>query len=444
VRAAIGVIVAAKLLLDAWLLSRGFTHVSDDDYSRTVIAQAFAHAPKLDPSGTSWLPFPFWVNGTAMMAFGRSLETARGVAIVLGVAAPLLVYAALRARQVQYAAILALAPFVAPWLAWLSVATVPEALTSALASAGVIALFDARSLDKRDLAFAACLACACLSRYEAWPMAAAAIVGVATRAWRFGGARNAPLAIGAVALLALGPLAWMAWNAHAHGDALHFLARVSRFRQNVGQADGSTFDKTLLYFGSLTDETKEAVLVIGLAIWGLVFVGATFRARWGGSLSACLATMAFLTYGAMRDGAPTHHPGRAVIIVFPILFAAGMDAARALWEKHVRAWPNGTRGAIAMLAVFVAATAPAWALDQRPGDAPAESRVAQIDRGRALRAQNAQHVRVVPCAYEHFALIAAFGAPERVTVIEPDHRTEPDPSCPQVDLASGAATDQRE
>jgi hypothetical protein len=34
--------------------------VSDDDYARVVIAQRLSLA--LDPSGTSWLPFPFWLR----------------------------------------------------------------------------------------------------------------------------------------------------------------------------------------------------------------------------------------------------------------------------------------------------------------------------------------------------------------------------------------------
>ena len=51
--------------------------------------------PALDPSGTSWLPFPFWANGAAMMAFGRSLGTAGVVAWVFGLASVLVGYAAL-------------------------------------------------------------------------------------------------------------------------------------------------------------------------------------------------------------------------------------------------------------------------------------------------------------------------------------------------------------
>ena len=87
----VGLLFAGKGLIGAWVLSRGFSHVSDDDYARVAIAELFAHAPTLDPSGTSWLPFPFWLTGAAMMAFGRSLGTASvvagGLLVVVGVPA---------------------------------------------------------------------------------------------------------------------------------------------------------------------------------------------------------------------------------------------------------------------------------------------------------------------------------------------------------------------
>jgi len=44
-------------------------------------------------------------------------------------------------------------------------------------------------------------------------------------------------------------------------------------------------------------------------------------------------------------------------------------------------------------------------------------RAAVVAKGLALRADKVESVTVVPCAFEHFALIAAFGAPERVTVL---------------------------
>src|SRR5258708_11910526 len=37
--------------------------------------------------------------------------------------------------------------------------------------------------------------------------------------------------------------------------------------------------------------------------------------------------------------------------------------------------------------------------------------------------------RSTPCSFEHFALIAAYGAPERVTIAPPTH-TAPNANCP--------------
>src|SRR5438105_1305993 len=90
------IIVALKVVVGIVVLRLGFTHVSDDDYARVVIAQKFAHAPSVDPSGTSWLPLPFWMNGAAMMMFGRSLEVARAVAVVCGAVSAAAPYLALR------------------------------------------------------------------------------------------------------------------------------------------------------------------------------------------------------------------------------------------------------------------------------------------------------------------------------------------------------------
>ena len=76
--------LVATLYAAACALARvqGFDHVSDDDFARVTIAQAFAASPKLDPSGTSWLPFPFWLLGGALRLLGRSLEVARGASLV--------------------------------------------------------------------------------------------------------------------------------------------------------------------------------------------------------------------------------------------------------------------------------------------------------------------------------------------------------------------------
>src|SRR4051794_3443153 len=58
-RALLGLAVL-RLALNLALGRAGLHALSDDDYARVAIAEAFAGAPRLDPSHTSWLPFPFW------------------------------------------------------------------------------------------------------------------------------------------------------------------------------------------------------------------------------------------------------------------------------------------------------------------------------------------------------------------------------------------------
>jgi hypothetical protein len=74
------------------------------------------------------------------------------------------------------------------------------------------------------------LLAATLSRYEAWPIAAAfaLLAGVGARG------KTLALAAGAGLLALLGPAGWIAWNRHAHGEALHFLGRVAAYRKAVG------------------------------------------------------------------------------------------------------------------------------------------------------------------------------------------------------------------
>ncbi len=167
-------LVLAKAAVGLAVLASGFTHVSDDDYARVVIAQGFAIAPRLDPSGTSWLPLPFWIAGSAMIATGRSLLAARVVAGILGALSPLPALFALRRNGVSTVAILgglALA-FASPWSAWSGVATIPDGWTAALVAAAAFALMSERTLRIA----AACAAAAALSRYDAWPVCAVVAV----------------------------------------------------------------------------------------------------------------------------------------------------------------------------------------------------------------------------------------------------------------------------
>jgi hypothetical protein len=348
-----------------------------------------------------------------MALFGRSLDTARAAAVVIGMASVAPPFWALRAVGVsawRAAAGVAIGA-ATPWSAWLGVATVPEAMTGSLVAVAAIALTAPRA---RPWAAAAALA-ASLARYEAWPVCA--VVAVVC-AWD---ARKNRRALVWCAVALAGPILWSAWNAHAHGDALHFVARVTAFRRSHGGDSASIADKLLGFPRALVTGAPEIAL---LALAGAIAAGQETRRSWTLPLAACAATVAFLIYGDLRDGAPTHHPERALLGVWIILAAFGADAVGARLQA-----PPHRRAASAATAAFAAvALLDAWGATKPPGSMPSEDRTQQIARGLALRPYG---IRVAPCRYEHFALLAAYGAPERAEVEE---RKENDGECPYVEL----------
>ncbi len=407
--------IASLLLLKggagAWALHQGFTHVSDDDYARVVIAERFAHTPSLDPSGTSWLPWPFWTYGAAMLALGRSLPVATLVAWLLGLASILLGYAALRAADVSRVAAWLAAGLAAttPWNAWLGVATVPEAFAGALVFAGAVTL----ALPRARVLGAVALLVAALSRYEAWPVCAVFAVWGSIDVLRVPETERGRGLV-AVLLALAGPCVWMGWNAHAHGSALHFLARVTTFHQRHA-GDLPLADRLLTYPRALLTGAPEIVAVGALGVFG----GTEVRARWLGPLLCAGAVLVFLTYGEVTGGAPTHHPERALVAVWWVLAGFGIDGARSLAVRHAWARPKREAWGVALGVVAAGAIAGEWFERMRnaPGKSPEEDRAAQVAEGLELRGEALRSVTVIPCAYEHFALIAAFGAPERVTVL---------------------------
>ncbi len=415
-----------KVAISAWVIAHGFSHVSDDDYARTVIAEQFAHAPRLDPSGTSWLPLPFWIEGAAMAALGRSLAVATAFAVVsaaLSVAAP---YAALRvtgvSRGVSFAATaIAMA---LPWSAWLGAATVPESWVGALVATALLGM----ASDRARPWCAGAVLVASLSRYEAWP-AAAVLAALCVLRVRDGRPMRQELTWAAVGLA--GVVAWMAWNAHAHGSPLHFLARVRSFRLAIGAANLPMRDKLLGYPRSLAQETPEVALLGALGLAGVAFEPA-LRARWRWALLGSGIILSFLIVGDVRDGAPTHHPARALSPLWWVLVGCGVDAAatlsaRAAWGR----WPRTLAGATAGIIAFgwLASLPARWLA--APGESESERRDVQVERGADLRARDVAGADVTPCAFEHFALLASWGRPERATLHERTG-TPPTPACPIV------------
>ncbi len=408
-------IVAIKLGAMVLVTAMGFSHVSDDDYSRTVIAQTFAHSPKLDPSGTSWLPFPFWLTGGAMMVAGRSLMTARVVAWLLGVLGALGPYWTLRylqsTRLLSWFAAVVCA--VLPWSVWLSAATVPEGWTG---PAVACALLLATSEHRRAWLISASLAIAAsLSRYEAWPACAVLAVTFLWRARTNVSLDRRALLIACV-VAAVGPFAWMAWNGYAHGDPLHFFVRVSTFRQNSGNAPRSTGARVLEYPFALVVHFPLVVFCLVLAL------SARERRRLILPLAGAGAILAFLVAGDVSDGAPTHHPERALGAIATLLIALAVSRLSMFPPRALR----GALAGLALATIFSLVGA-----EPTPGAGDSERREAQIARGRALSTDPNLKLIVTPCQYEHFALIAATGTPERFD-IDPITRSPVTDECPRL------------
>jgi len=407
--AAISIVKAAVIALALFV---GFRAVSDDDFARVVIAEQWAGAPRLDPSGTSWLPFPFWVSGAAMALFGRSLDVARAVAITLGVGSAAVVYMAARwltgdRRAALLGAVIAA---VFPWSARLGAATVPELPTAALLLLAMASLSPPASPVRRLWGGAALFA-ATLSRYETWPVAGAfAVVCVVDWARRAAGERRAS-ELYAAALALLGPVLWVVWNRVAHGDALHFLARVTAYRKALGGDDGGAAARLYAYPLSMLREEPELCAGLLLALLGAVALGVARDSwrRFARPLAMTLVQIAALSVAMVKDGAPTHHPERAVLSALLLMALFAGDAAL----RFARAASLRARSALGACCLLAMMLGPLWVRRWFPGDGMS-AREDEVAIGHAARevTRPGEKVLVEVVDYGYFAVVAALGRPE--------------------------------
>ncbi len=314
---ALGLAIGFKLLVSILVVLGGFKALSDDDYARIVIAQRFAVAPSFDPSQTSWLPLPFWLNGGVMLVLSREPWVARSVSLALGLAAVALCFAAAQRlgfspRQALLGAALGGA---FPYSAWLGVATVPELATAALIVFGASTSLSQSSL-RTQLLGALALTAACLSRYEAWPVAAA-FAGFAL--WD---ARHQLSKLWVALVSVSGPCAWMIHGSVNHGHPLFFVKRVADYQRAIG-AEADSFVLALLS-KPVAFLRCEPELVAALLVLLVAARVAGQRMRGGqGRFFVCLAVLlGFVVAADVRSAAATHHEERVVLALW---------LATALW-----------------------------------------------------------------------------------------------------------------
>jgi hypothetical protein len=393
----------------SWAMAEGgLRALSDDDYARVTIAQRFAEQAKLDPSGTSWLPFPFWATGTVMKLLDPSLEVARATASALAVGATWLLFAAARMwgfdERRAFAA--ALGATALPVVAVLGGVTVPELPAGALSVFALVAVAAPATREaglrlSPSLCAGAAMLVATLSRYETWPVAAVVAVFAA-----FGRAEPIPWKRALASGLSLaGPVWWVAHNRLAHGDAFSFLRRVSSYRAALGASSGG--HENLRYLQDLAAGCPAVVVAfVGLGMVAFRRDRAALRAHlarmrpWG---VASALLIVFLLAGALLGGAPTHHPERTLLVVWLLATFAVVDLTTLVRPP---VW----------LAIVVA---PLLAVDYRGvlADGGVDRR-AEETIGTQLRSlvPRGERAFVATIDYGYFAVTAAFGRPWDVVI----------------------------
>ena len=407
----------------------GFRALSDDDYARIAIAQRFAHAPSFDPTGTSWLPAPFWIYGAMFRCFGTGLGVARATAIAAGLAATGLVYVAARLLgAARFGALLGavFSAVLVPYSALLGIAALPEVPCAALL------VFASATLARPESGIRALgglsLGAACLSRYEAWPVA---LIFALYTGWDALRAQQ-PRLLGSLLLAVAAPTVWLIVGIVEHGDALFFIARVAAYRRALGGAPPSWFLSLIEYPRLLLWDAM--LLWAMLLVWGFMSrkMGAGTPLRFWRALSALVALLVFLMVGSLRDGVPTHHAAR---VLLPIWFFASILAGHFLAR---RALTRAARWRVG----FVVALIGCSVLFQDDLAFPDESfarRAAELDAGSRAREDARSSLAIDTPDYGFFAVQAGFGSPGDTIVLDDHDPRRPSPS-PFRDRASAQQT----
>ena len=398
----------------------GFRALSDDDYARISIAQHFAQQPSFDPSGTSWLPAPFWVYGAAFRVFGNGLSVARTVAIALSLLATVLVYVSARTLGTSRIAAMVgavLSCMLVPYSAFLGLAALPEVPCAGLLlfAAATLALSDVRLRALGGLASII----ACLSRYEAWPVAAACAAFCLWDALR----QRRLAYLGCAALALTGPALWLFASHANHGDAWFFVARVTAYRRALGGIDAPLWRRLIEYPWALVWNALGLCILFPI----FLFMAPKTRAPDGPRYARCglalLALLLFMMLGSVRDGVPTHHSAR---VLLPLWFFGCVVAGR---EFARRATDVAGRRRVAVVVAAITSIPLVEGL-HLPSSEGFAQRTLELEAGDAARMETKLGLAIDTTDYGYFAVQAGFGTPLGTSVLDDhDPRRPKDPNA---------------
>lgn len=421
-------LVVTKLLLSLTVLATGFVAISDDDFSRLVIAQGFAQSPSFDPSGTSWLPLPFIAYGSVFAVLGNSLVVARYTGVFFGILSVLGVYVAARwlGTHSRTAWLASLLSALFPHAAFYGAATVPDYPAAVLILLGASSTASKAPQDRVLGALA--IAAATLCRYESWPVA---FVVSAIAFFELRRSTEKRAFVLAAVIAPLGALTWLGHGILHHHDAFFFIKRVVAYKRALGGASTSFIDALLTQPLAFFRGEPELV-VVTIALLGVValrlgrpgFHGKT----WGFPILGLLSLIAFLMVGDLRDGSPTHHGERVLIslwlgcaVLVAELLTRLLDSMNAQLTERV--------ALLFGLGLLVATTA----FFLRPAVSKVEpfvDRSREIALGQFLRKRIAarEPIAVYTEDYGYFAVDAAVGRTGRLLPLN-----KHDPRHPEMD-----------
>jgi hypothetical protein len=295
----------------------GFEGISHDDAARSLLAVDFAAAPRVDATGSSWLPAHTWLLGTSLRALRPTQLWA--LSLAAGVASCVAVVLCARSAGARGWALVGAAalPTLWPWsVAAAAAPGVPELVCVALVLWALGAL--GRQSVGGDLCAGLLLALACGHRYEAWWATAGVLLWLTqARAW------GRVARVGAVALAA--PWLWVLLDHHRSGTWLDFARRVRSFRASEGPLP-AWWLRALAPPWLLLWEAPWA------AVGGLWAAGTQRRSEPG--TWAAAAVLAGLLLGELHGAGPTHHPERTLLLPVWLLtptVAQALGRLRGAW-----------------------------------------------------------------------------------------------------------------
>lgn len=171
-RAVLAAVFAAKAAITLALYALGFAGVSADEYSRSIAAMQWAHAPHLIVGKIAWLPFELYLDGTLLKIIPDPLWVPRATAFIASCLLLLFFYRLVRLLYAAAlpAAVSTLGLLVFPWYVWMGATPMLDEYYLAAICAGL--LYAARWIieGKTGALYGAALAFFLASgfHYQAW------------------------------------------------------------------------------------------------------------------------------------------------------------------------------------------------------------------------------------------------------------------------------------